>query len=100
MPTEEETINAVVESYHNLSDEIQQIFHHIIVKSMECLSNLHSYLKSSYPDSSPNVQNASEQHLLEIRNKAKILVTFAGFIRMNSANEVRTKIGKMEAYMI
>jgi hypothetical protein len=100
LPTGEEAINTSVESYNNLSDEIQQIFHHIIVKSMECLSNLHSYFKSSVPDSSANVQNASEQRLFEIRNRAKCLVTFAGFIRMNYANEVRTKIGKIEAYMI
>ena len=100
LPTGKETINATVESYHNLSDEIQQVFHSIVLKSMECLSNLYVYFKKLTTNSSANIQNATEQLLLEIRNRAKSLVTFAGFIRMNYANEVRTKIGEMEAFMI
>ena len=32
--------------------------------------------------------------------RAKSLVTFAGFIKVNYANKVRTKIGEMEALMI
>mmetsp|Transcript_9890 Transcript_9890/g.12459 ORF Transcript_9890/g.12459 Transcript_9890/m.12459 type:complete len:94 (-) Transcript_9890:120-401(-) len=93
-------MNASVESFHNLSDEIQQIFHHIILKSMECLSNLYLYFKKSSPESPANAQNVLNQRLSEIRDRARSLVTFAGFIRINNANEVRTKIGKMEAFMV
>jgi len=100
LPTGEETMNASVESFHNLSDEIQQIFHHIILKSMECLSNLYLYFKKSSPESPANAQNVLNQRLSEIRDRARSLVTFAGFIRINNANEVRTKIGKMEAFMV
>lgn len=64
---------------------------------MECLGNLHSMFKLSVPVHS---QHTPDQRLLEIRNKAKCLVSFAGFIRINHANEVRAKLSQMEAYMI
>jgi hypothetical protein len=43
---------------------------------------------------------AENQHLLGIRERAKSLVAFAGFVGFNHANEVRAEIGRMEAYMI
>jgi len=109
LPENEGTIPAMIDSYHNLPSEIQQIFHHIIIKSMECLRELHTFAKSSiakvnihqYGDSSSvNAMNASEQRLLEIRKRARVLVNFANWIQINNADEVRTVIYNMEAVMI
>ncbi len=64
---------------------------------MECLGNLHSMFKLSVP---ANSQHIPDQRLLEIRNRAKCLVTFAGFIRINHANDIRAKLSQIEAFMI
>lgn len=101
LPTSEDNINTAIESFHKLSDEIKQIFHHIILKSMNCLTNLHAMYKSSLSGgSSTNVQIASDPRLVQLRQSAKSLVTFAGFVRLKHADGVRAQIGKMEAYMI
>jgi len=100
LPSDEDGISAAVESYHALSDEIQQIFHHVLLKTMECLCNLHSISKNSIPGSPGYMQATIDQILLETRNRAKCLVSFSSFIRINNANEVRAKIGNMEAFMI
>ena len=68
---------------------------------MECLTNLHAINKSSLSGgSSSNGQVTSDPHLVQLRKSAKCLVTFAGFVRLNHADEVRAKIGKYEAFMI
>lgn len=74
--------------------------HHVILKSMKCLSMLHKQKNMASPRPYNEINIAENQHLLGIRERAKSLVAFAGFVGFNHANEVRAEIGRMEAYMI
>jgi len=70
---------------------------------MQSLYEQHAQLKSSLGviRQGPNAGvGAIEQRLYEVRNRGRVLVTFAGLIPMNCGVEFKAKIGRMEAYMV
>ncbi len=102
-PVNEREIPVKVESYSSLSSSIQQVFHHIVSSAMQSLYEQHTQLKTSlgviHPGPNSGVA-AIEQRLYEVRNRARVLVTFAGLIPMTCGVELRSKIGRMEAFMV
>ncbi len=102
-PTNEREIPAKVESFGSLSPHIQQVFNHIISSTMQSLYEQHAQLKSSlgviHPGPNSGVA-AIERRLYEIRSRARFLVTFAGLISVTGGTELRSKIGRMEAFMV
>ena len=92
-----------VESFNTLSSSIQQVFHHIVFYTMQSLYEQHNRLKESLGiiHQRPNSGvTAIDQRLYEVRNKARVLVTFVGLIPINSGIELKSKLSRMEAYMV
>lgn len=92
-----------MESFSSLSTPVQQAFHHVVYFTMQSLYEQHTQLKASLGviHQGPNSGvTAIEQRLYEVRNRARILVTFAGLVPIDSGIELKSKIGHMEAYMV
>jgi len=68
---------------------------------MECLYHQHSNLKSSLGrGQSASAAGATEQRLMELRGRGRLLVTFVGLIQMRSSTDTNARIARMEAYMM
>ena len=100
-PSKDDEVASKVEAYHSLGNEVKEIFHQIVTHSMECLSHAHiSYKATLGSKVGTSADGFTQQRMHEIRNRARLLVTFAGLIPLNQPSETKNKISKMEAFMI
>ena len=51
-------------------------------------------------DPNQSTANAIQQRLGELRARARLLVTFAGLIHLNYSGETKSRIARLEAYMV
>ena len=101
MPNDERDVASKVDKFNSLSLSIQNEFHHIVSKAMEALSEQHGQLKRSLGviHQGGMGSETTNQRMFDLRNRARLLVTFAGLISL-SDTEVKAKILRLEARMI
>jgi len=101
LPNDERDVASKVDKFNSLSLSIQNEFHHIVSKAMEALSEQHGQLKRSLGviHQGGMGSETTNQRMFDLRNRARLLVTFAGLISL-SDTEVKAKILRLEARMI
>jgi hypothetical protein len=104
-PVNQSELAPKAEAYSNFSPHIQNIFHHVVVKSMESLFHQHSQFKTSLATVSStkggaDAAGALSQKLDELRRRATLLLTFSGLISMNLDVDTKAQIAKYEAHMV
>lgn len=101
LPKASVEISRMIESFHSLANEIQQVFHHVITKTMECICRQHSSIKKDIRgDQSPSSVDAIMYKMKDLRERGKYLLTFAGLIPFNESSETKSIISKMDAFMV
>lgn len=104
-PANQSELATKAEAYSNFSPHIQNIFHHVVVKSMESLYHQYSQFKSSIATVSitkggADAAGAISQKLDDLRRRATLLLTFSGLISMNLDVDTKAQIAKYEAHMV
>eukprot|EP00978_Attheya_sp_CCMP212_P008187 scaffold19138_cov53-Attheya_sp.AAC.1 len=100
LPRSESDRSLKVESFQSLDSVIQKSFHQVLLGAMESLSHQHTSLKGRHV-SSPIDANAVSQRLKELRERARLLVTFASLLPLGHfAGDTVSRIAQMEAYMM
>ena len=83
-------LSGKIESFHSLANEIQQVFHHVITKTMECIFMQHSSMKKDIRGD--HLPYSIDDRLKDLRERGKYLVTFAGLIPLNESSETKSII--------
>ena len=123
LPRTEEELPVMVENFHSSLDNVVKVhFPQIVLAGMECLFHQHSSVKQGVLTAgagSPGqgkldggggarrggvlqaeAAAALEQRLVEIRNRARLLVTYTGLLHHKMPGDANAQIARMEAYMM
>lgn len=100
IPKDEKDVSTKVESFHSLSSPIQLTFDQIISYSMQALSKQHYKLKHTLLANRQGRNSGIEREMYNLRNRARVLVTFAALIPVTCDEDVKSKILHLEAQMI
>ena len=101
-PSTEAEISQKIELFNSLGTEVQQVFHHVITKSIESLYQQHNLLKANIGEEQmSHSQSVIQQRMNELQGKGRLLVTYAGLIPfLNFTDEEKARIVQMEALMV
>ena len=98
-----------------MDTSIKQHYHQVVLAGMETLYNQHAYLKECIAQGQASLGAAAgsqaqqqqssaiatlECKLVELRNRARLLVTYAGLLQTQMAGDSNARIARMEAFMI
>ena len=112
LPRAEGELPIRVESFHSSLDNVVKThFPQIMLTGMECLFHQHNAVKQSIMGAGAGgtqggamLQGAAvaamEQRLVEIRNRARLLVTYTGLLHHKMPGDANAQIARMEAYMM
>ncbi|KAL7533165.1 hypothetical protein ACHAXR_005077, partial [Thalassiosira sp. AJA248-18] len=111
IPKTEAEMTAKVEAFRALDSCVRQVFHHIVLATMEALCHLFRNLKQSggrISDAGSGgglsiyQNNTIDQGLNEFRNRTRLLVTFARLLNLPSLGDVDTyvRISQLEKNMM
>lgn len=91
-----------VNAYNSLESCVRREFHHVVVASMEALCHLYRALKQSGAGPSVFQQSTIDQQLIELRTRARLLVTFSRLINLPVSGEIDTyaKLAQLEKNMM
>eukprot|EP00804_Cyclotella_cryptica_P002529 CCRYP_018878-RA/>CCRYP_018878-RA protein AED:0.03 eAED:0.03 QI:241/1/1/1/1/1/4/91/1031 len=91
-----------VNAYNSLESCVRREFHHVVVASMEALCHLYRALKQSHAGPSVFQHSTSDQQLIELRTRARLLVTFSRLINLPLSGEIDTyaKLAQLEKNMM
>jgi len=91
-----------VNAYNSLESCVRREFHHVVVASMEALCHLYRALKQSGAGPSVLQHSAIDQQLIELRTRARLLVTFSRLINLPVSGEIDTyaKLAQLEKNML
>ncbi|GMI09390.1 hypothetical protein TrRE_jg11955, partial [Triparma retinervis] len=112
LPRAESELPTRVSGFHgNLDNVVKTHFPQIVLTGMECLFHQHTSVKQSILGSGAAgtsggsiLQTAAvasmERRLVEIRERARLLVTYTGLLHHKMPGDANAQIARMEAYMM
>ena len=102
IPKSESEMTVKVEAFRVLDNCVRQVFHHIVLVTMEALCHLFQTLKQSGAGVSVDQHNTINQSLNELRTRARMLVTFARLLNLPSLGDSDTyvRISQLEKNMM
>ena len=102
IPKSESEMTVKVEAFRVLDNCVRQVFHHIVLVTMEALCHLFQTLKQSGAGVSVDQHNTINQSLNELRTRARLLVTFARLLNLPSLGDSDTyiRISQLEKNMM
>jgi hypothetical protein len=99
--------------FSKLDTSLKQHYHQVVLAGMETLYNQHRVIKEAIAPAQAAISagggaayqqmsavSAMEQRLVEIRNSARLVVTFAGLLQTQMLGDSNARIARMEAFMI
>ena len=102
LPKADSDMTVKVESYSQLDNCVKQIFHHVVLGTMEALCHLFRSLRQDGAGASIQQQNAIDQRQDELRTHARLLVTFSRLLNLPSLGDGDTyvRIAQLEKNMM
>ena len=102
IPKSESEMTVKVEAFRVLDNCVRQVFHHVVLATMEALCHLFQTLKQSGAGVSVDQHNTINQSLNELRTRARLLVTFARLLNLPSLGDSDTyvRISQLEKNMM
>lgn len=104
LPRSEVEMTVKVEAYRELDGCVRRVFHHVVLAAMEALCHIYRNLKQ---DGGAGVggadrHSAIDQSLNELRNRSRLLVTFARLLNLPSMGDADTyvRISQLEKNMM
>jgi hypothetical protein len=100
LPKTDSEMALKVEAFSQLDNCVKQIFHHVVLATMEALCHLFRSLRQG--SGSIQQQNTIEQRLDELRTHARLLVTFSRLLNLPSLGDGDTyvRIAQLEKNMM
>ena len=97
LPRTEKEIGWKVESFHALDRVIKDAFPFILLASVESLYQQHSSLKERLSRGNVGGVGSStvSQKMYELRQKARVLVTFCALVNLSIAQDVIARVARM-----
>lgn len=104
-PKSDNEMTEKLEAFRSLDNCVRQIFHHVVLATMEALCHLYQNLKSSRGGTAAgNIyqHDTVDQSLNDLRNRARLLVTFARLLNLPSLgdSDTYTRISQLEKNMM
>ncbi|XP_077371741.1 nuclear pore complex protein Nup93 isoform X2 [Festucalex cinctus] len=96
VPLSQDSVGERVAAFGNFSDEVRHNLSEVLLASMNILSTQYKRLKEPLAGT---LQRPLDDREMELRVKARNLITFAGMISYNMARETNAKLVKMELLM-
>jgi hypothetical protein len=103
IPKTESDMTVKVQAFHALDNCVRQVFHHVVLATMEALCHIFQKLKKqSGAGVTTDQQNAVNQSLNDLRARARLLVTFARLLNLPSLGDgdFHVRISQLEKNMI
>ena len=102
IPKTESDMTVKVQAFHALDNCVRQVFHHVVLATMEALCHIFQKLKQSGAGVATDQQNAVNLSLNDLRARARLLVTFARLLNLPSLGDSNThvRISQLEKNMI
>lgn len=102
IPKRNNDTSRAVDSFHSLSRNIREVFHHIVTLVMECICKQYSAMKAIMRgDHMLSNGEATSHKMKELRERAKCLVAYAGLLpSTTSSDSMKSTITRMEAFMV
>ena len=118
LPKEDGEIAMKVDFVHGkLDGSLKQNYHQVVLFGMESLFELHGHLKDCVGQTRAQIQQGGgagggdaevlqnhistmESNLEDIRNRARLLVTYAGLLQNLMRGDSSARIARMEAHML
>ncbi len=102
IPRTESQMTVRVEAFRSLDNCVRQVFHHVVLATMEALCHIYNVLKEGRAGVSIDQHNTTDQSLDEIRTRARLLVTFARLLSLPSLSDADTyvRISQLEKNMM
>jgi len=102
LPKNDSEMTVKVEAFQELDSCIRQVFHHVILASMEALCHIYKSLKQAGSSVSFDQRNAVEHNLLGLQTRARLLVIFSRLINLpNSGNaDTFVRLSQLEKNMM
>jgi hypothetical protein len=102
IPKTESDMTVKVQAFHALDNCVRQVFHHVVLATMEALCHIFQKLKQNGAGVATDQQNAVNLSLNDLRARARLLVTFARLLNLPSLGDSNThvRISQLEKNMI
>jgi len=92
IPKTESEMTLKVEAFRALDNCVRQVFHTVVLASMEALCHIFRSMKQSGASASFDQRNTIDQRLNELRMRARLLVTFARLLNLPSLGDSDTYV--------
>lgn len=102
LPKNDSEMTVKVETFQALDSCVRQVFHHVILASMESLCHIYKSLKQAGSSMSFDQRNTVEHNLMGLQTRARLLVTFSRLINLpNSGNaDTFVRLSQLEKNMM
>lgn len=102
LPKADSEMTVKVEAFFQLDNCVKQIFHHVVLATMETLCHLFRSLRHDGAGVSIQQQNTIDQRLDELRTHARLLVTFSRLLNLPGLGDGDTyvRIAQLEKNMM
>lgn len=88
------SITRKAESFKDVDESISRNFSDVLLLTMNLLSKLHALVKES-----PFGEAGKQARLVEIRNKARALMLFAGMLRLRIEQSTFSQLTRLDVYL-
>ncbi len=102
LPRNDSDLTVKVEAFQALDNCVRQVFHHIILASMESLCHIYKSLKQAGSSMSVDQRNAVEHNLTGLQTRARLLITFSRLINLPNSGSADTfvRLSQLEKNMM
>jgi nuclear pore complex protein Nup93 len=103
LPSGENQVMPCAEGFNQLPEEVRNNFHDILLKAMDCMYHLHMDVKRRWgaaASAAKGSQEATELQLMELRQRANALVTFASVLKGALPSDTSSRLARMEVVMM